>query len=161
RDGDIELDQSLGGMDKDSLKRVLAVGRGEALIGERRTRFAVRPLEPPPAAHFLVAFTREVDPPEAPALARALFALTTLLIGVAAIVAYAVGRDAQRDVDFVAQRVKNMFLVRSEPAGEPVPVRTMDATGALTSAFNDLVARFSAAEKSYTADLERVRAADR
>jgi signal transduction histidine kinase len=92
---------------------------------------------------------------------RALVALTTLLVGVAAVVAYAVARDADRDVDFIARRVRDMVQVRTEPTGEPVPVRTMDEIGALTSAFNQLVGRFGAAEKKYHDDLERVRTADR
>jgi signal transduction histidine kinase len=54
-----------------------------------------------------------------------------------------------------------MVHVRSEPAGEAVPVRTMDEVGALTVAFNALVDRFAAAQSSYQSDLERVRAADR
>jgi signal transduction histidine kinase len=84
-----------------------------------------------------------------------------MLVGVAAAVAYAVARDANRDVDFVAQRVRGMVHVRSEPTGEAVPVRTMDEVGALTVAFNALVDRFAAAQSTYGSDLERVRAADR
>jgi signal transduction histidine kinase len=54
-----------------------------------------------------------------------------------------------------------MARVRNEPTGETVPVRTMDEIGALTSAFNQLVGRFLEAEKSYHANLDRARAADR
>ena len=162
RDGEIVLDASYSPMDQSSLREVVAQQDGQAIVGGSLTRFAARPLGPPPYTLFLAVFTREPETPEVgPALARALFALTTLLVGVAAIVAYAVGRDAQRDVDLLARRVRDMFLVRSEPAGETVPVRTIDATGALASAFNDLVERFAAAEKKYKDDLERVRAADR
>jgi signal transduction histidine kinase len=64
-------------------------------------------------------------------------------------------------VDFVAERVRGMVHVRSEPTGEAVPVRTMDEVGGLTVAFNALVGRFVAAQASYQSDLERVRAADR
>ena len=111
---------------------------------------------------MLVAFVREPSAPEGgPALLRALVALTTLLVGVAAAVAYAVARDANRDVEFVAERVRGMVHVRSEPTGEAVPVRTMDEVGALTVAFNALVERFAAAQSSYKTDLARVRAADR
>jgi len=92
---------------------------------------------------------------------RALVALTTLLVGVAAAVAYAVSRDASKDVDFVARRVRGMVHVRTEPTGESIPVRTMDEVGGLTVAFNAVVDRFAAAQGSYQADLERVRAADR
>ena len=162
REGDVVLDASLGGADKPALRTVVATQRGEAITGLGRTRFVVQPLEVAPATYFLVAFVREPGAPEnAPEMVRALLALTTLLIAIAAIVAYAVVRDATIDVDFVAQRVRGMVQVRSEPTGEPVPVRTMDEVGALTSAFNDLVGRFGAAEAKYREDLERVRAADR
>jgi signal transduction histidine kinase len=93
-------------------------------------------------------------------LVTALLALSTLLVGVATIVAFAVARDAEQDVVFVTRRINGMALVRSEPAGEPVPVRAMDEVGALTSAFNDLVARFAAAQGTYQRDLARASAAD-
>jgi signal transduction histidine kinase len=158
RDGDLLFDASLGMSDRDALRRVVAQRQGEAITGLGRTRFVARPL----LNAFLVTFVREPSAPEAgPALLRALLALTTLLVGVAAAVAYAVARDANRDVDFVARRVAGMVHVRSEPAGEVVPVRTMDEVGALTLAFNALVDRFAAAQSSYQSDLERVRAADR
>ena len=162
REGDITADATLGGMSRDALRHLVEVGHGEASTNVGRTRFATRPLEPPPATHFLVAFANEPSAPEfSPALVRALVALTTLLAGVAAVVAYAVVRDANRDVEFVGQRVRGMVQVRTEPTGEPVPVRTMDEVGALTSAVNQLVGRFAAAEKTYHDDLDRVRAADR
>jgi signal transduction histidine kinase len=160
-EGDVILDATLGMSDRAALKRVVARRSGEAITGLGRTRFAVHPIDTTPPA-FLVAFVREPSAPEGgPALLRTLVALTTMLIGVAAAVAYAVTRDANRDVDFVAQRVRGMVQVRSEPAGEAVPVRTMDEVGALTVAFNALVDRFAAAQSTYGSDLERVRAADR
>jgi signal transduction histidine kinase len=135
---------------------------GEAMTGLGRTRFAARALEMPQARGYLVAFVRAPSAPEGgPALLRALIALTTLLVGVAAAVAYAVARDANKDVEFVAGHVRGMIPVRSEPTGEAVPVRTMDEVGALTVAFNELVERFSAAQRGYQNDLERVHAGDR
>ena len=162
RDGDVKLDASLGIADRAALRRVMGEHAGEAITGLGRVRFASQPLDPSPSSPFLVAFVREPSAPEgAPALLRALIALTTMLVGVAAAVAYAVSRDANKDVDFVAERVRGMVHVRSEPTGESVPVRTMDEVGGLTVAFNALVARFVAAQTSYQSDLERVRAADR
>ena len=161
-EGDVKLDASLGMADKAALRRVVSEHAGEAITGLGRVRFASQPLDAAPASPFLVAFVREPGAPEgAPALLRALIALTTLLVGVAAAVAYAVSRDANQDVDFVAERVRGMVHVRSEPTGESVPVRTMDEVGGLTVAFNALVARFVAAQTGYQSDLERVRAADR
>jgi signal transduction histidine kinase len=164
RDGDVVFDASLGMADRAALKRVVAVSSGEAVTGLGRARFGTEPLVARglSSAQVLVAFVREPSAPEAaPALVRALVALTTLLVAVAAAVAYAVARDANRDVEFVGERVRGMVQVRSEPTGEAVPVRTMDEVGALTVAFNALVARFAAAQSGYKNDLARVRAADR
>ena len=159
RSGDIVLDASLGLTAGAGLANVVVRGAGEAITGLGRVRYAAVPLD---AAQWFVAFVREPSAPEGEAaLLRALVALTTLLVGVAAAVAYAVAHDANSDVLFVGQRVREMTHVRSEPAGEAVPVRTMDEVGALTLAFNTLVDRFAAAQSSYQADLERVRAADR
>jgi hypothetical protein len=58
-DGDVLLDASLGAPDHGALKKVIALGRGEAITGLGRTRFSVQPLGPPPAAPLLVAFVRE------------------------------------------------------------------------------------------------------
>ena len=162
RDGDVRLDASLGIADRSALKRVVSERAGEAVTGLGRARFATQPIDATANGPVLVAFVREPSAPEgAPALMRALVALTTLLVGVAGAVAYAVSRDASKDVDFVAQRVRGMVHVRTEPTGEAVPVRTMDEVGALTVAFNAVVDRFLAAQASYQNDLERVRAADR
>ncbi len=122
-------------------------------------RFATRVLHE--GGDALVVFVRVPPAEGAPALFTALLALTTLLISVAAIVAFAVARDAEKDVVYVAQRVLAMAKVRTEPAGEPVALRSMDEVGVLTGAFNDLVARFSEAENAYHRDLRRAAAADR
>jgi signal transduction histidine kinase len=161
-DGEVVLDASLGAPDRGALKKVIALGRGEAITGLGRTRFSVQPLGPPPAAPQLVAFVREPSAPEGgPAFVTALLALTTLLVGVAATVAYAVARDANEDVVFITQRVRGMAHVRTEPTGEPVPVRTIDEIGVLTGQFNALVGRFAAAERGYHENLSRAHAADR
>jgi signal transduction histidine kinase len=159
RTGGLLIDASLGRTDRAELARFVADGAGQAITGLGPVRFAAAPLD---SSRVLIAFVRAPSTPEGePALLRALVALTTLLVGVAAAVAYAVARDANKDVEFVGRRVRGMLQVRSEPAGEAVPVRTMDEVGALTIAFNSVVARFAAAEGGYHRDLERVRAADR
>ncbi len=158
--GDVVLDASLGPADRGALRQVLDQHVGEAVTGLGRARFATERLAG--TLDTLVAFVREPTAPEgASDLLRALVALTTLFVGVAAAVAYAVARDANRDVEFLGERVRGMVHVRSEPAGEAVPVRTMDQVGALTVAFNALVERFASAQFAYQNDLERVRAADR
>jgi signal transduction histidine kinase len=179
-EGEMILDASLGMGDTAALRRVVQEGEGHAITGLGRVRFAARPIATPrgsPAGDhhppgatptttaqrdYVIAFVRAPSAPEGePALVRALVALTTILLGVAAVVAYAVTHDANRDVEFVAGRVRGMVHVRSEPAGEAVPVRTIDEVGALTVAFNALVDRFAAAQSSYESDLERVHNADR
>jgi signal transduction histidine kinase len=156
------LDASLGRTPVGELRRAVAERSGQATAGLGRVRFAVQGLRAPSRGMYLIAFVREPSTPEgAPALLRALVALTTLLVGVAGGVAYAVARDANKDVDFVAARVRGMLQVRSEPTGEAVPVRTMDEVGALTVAFNELVERFAAAQRGAQNDLKRVQFADR
>jgi signal transduction histidine kinase len=160
--GEVLVDASLGTIGQEALREILSLKQGEAITRVGRTRFAVRRLEPLPTLRYLVAFVAQPATPSGePALVSALVALTALLIGVAATVAYAVARDANADIGFVTGRVLGMAHVRSEPTGEPVPLRTLDEVGKLTSAFNELVGRFAAAEKTYRADLERARSADR
>ncbi len=159
--GDVVLDATLGAPDTAHLRELIAARDGEVSTLMGRTRFAARALPGDPHA-FVVSFVRVPRAPEgAPALIQALFALTTLLVGVATVVAYAVARDAQMDISYVTRRVSDMAVVRSEPSGEPVPVRTIDEVGVLTSALNELVGRFAEAELGYRRDLERARAADR
>jgi len=162
RDGVVLIDASLGRTKAAELRRAVADHQGETTTGLGRARFAARALESTEATSYIVAFVRAPSTPEGgPALLRALLALTTLLVGVAAAVAYAVARDANKDVEFVAGHVLDMLQVRTEPTGAPVPVRTMDEVGALTVAFNELVERFTAAQRVYQSDLERVHAGDR
>lgn len=153
------VDSSLGAPSTEELRGVVSAGTGELTTRAGRTAFSTASL--PDGAHVLVFVPVPGAPEGAPALVQALLALTTLLIGVAAVVAFGVASDAEHDVIFVSRRILGMALVRTEPAGEPVPVRTMDEVGALTSAFNDLVARFAAAEAKYHGDLARASAADR
>lgn len=159
-DGRSRVDATLGVPDG-TTTRVLRENDGEATTRLGRTRFHVHRVKGTDPA-VLVAFVPVPSSPEsAPALVAAMLALTILLIGTAAAVAYVVARDAEQDIAYVTQRVRGMAHVRSEPAGEPVPVRTMDEVGALTSAFNQLVARFSGSEQAYRGALARARMLDR
>ncbi len=157
--GNVTLDASVGTSNTSVLRRALAYATGEVTTGLGRARFATGRLG---MQGTLVVFVREPSVPEGEAaFVRALVALTTLLIVVATGVAYAVALDANRDVEFIGVRVRGMIPVRSEPAGEAVPIRTMDEVGLLTLAFNALVSRFAAAQSSYQTDLGRAHAADR
>lgn len=159
--GDVVHDLSLGAPKRDALLKMLSDGAGDAIRPEGRTRFSVRPIGDLPEALSVIVLVRMPERAEhGSLLASALIALATLLIGVAATVAFAVSRDATRDVDYLAWRVREMARVRAEPAGEPIPVRSIDEVGTLSLAFNDLVGRFSAAERIYREDLARASKAD-
>ena len=94
-------------------------------------------------------------------LFNAVAALTALLLGIAIAVTFSYAKDAQEDVDYVRQRIVAMARPHADPAGEPVPIRSLDQVGVLTVAFNLLVARFAAAERSYRADLRQAKEGDR
>jgi signal transduction histidine kinase len=161
-ESEVLLDASLGAPDRDALRRMTQLGHGEAVTALGRTRFAVQALLPPFQLQRVITFVREPASPEGgPAFVTALVALTTLLVGVAATVAYAVARDANEEVVFLTQRVRGMVRARTEPTGEAVPVRTLDEVGILAGGFNALVGRFGAAERTYRDNLARASAADR
>ncbi|HEY8079578.1 MAG TPA: HAMP domain-containing sensor histidine kinase, partial [Labilithrix sp.] len=161
-DARVVHDVTLGAPDATALAQMLRAGRGVAQMRLGRARFAVHAVGGDPDSLRVVAIVSEPSSAAgAPALVTALLALVTLLLGVAAIVAYAVSRDVTRDVEFVTRRVHGMAQVRSEPTGELVPARTMDDVGLLTAAFNKLVGRFGKAENAYRGDLTRASAADR
>ena len=153
-----KLDATLGPPAPDALVAFAKSAHGEATTQVGEVRFATHSLG---GGDVLYVFVRVPPAEGTPALLSALLALTTLLTAVAAIVAFAVARDAEKDVVYVGQRVLAMAKVRTEPAGESVPLRSMDEVGALTSAFNALVARFAQAEHAYHRDLRRAAAADR
>lgn len=155
-------DVTLGAPDPAALERMLGAGHGIAQMRFGRARFATRSIGSDADAPRLVVLVPEPSStPSSPALLTALLALATLLLGVAATVAYAVSRDVTHDVDFVTQRVRGMAQVRTEPTGELIVARTMDGVGILTTAFNKLVGRFATAEKDYRRNLGRASAADR
>jgi signal transduction histidine kinase len=54
-----------------------------------------------------------------------------------------------------------MARADGEPTGKPIPVRSVDPVGLITSAFNLLVERFAAAEQAYRQDLAGALAYDR
>jgi signal transduction histidine kinase len=151
-----------GALDRAAVERMLREGRGVASVRLGRARFAVAPLGPAPEAPRVVALVLEPTGARgASLLVSALAALATLLLVTAIAVAYAASRDVERDVAFVTDRIRGMKQARVEPAGELIPLRTMDEVGVLTAAFNKLVGRFAQAELDYKDDLARANAADR
>ncbi|MEZ4225480.1 MAG: HAMP domain-containing sensor histidine kinase [Polyangiaceae bacterium] len=108
-----------------------------------------------------VALPVPASPPAAQSLVASVTALVVFLVGMAALVALAVVRDVRADVEFLRRRVSDMSRAGSGPTGEPIVVRSVDQVGALTSAFNALVDRFVAADRSYRDDLQFALDSDR
>lgn len=161
-DGTSTADATLGLPENVSVMGVLSEEQGLITTNLGRARFAVKPLRAPFQSLAVVVLVAAPAQPEgSAALVRSVVALTALLVGVAAVVAYAFSRDLHADVDFVRARIVEMAEPNSSPAGALVPVRVADQVGLLTNAFNVLVDRFNAAELAYREDLTRVAAMDR
>ncbi|HEV8247937.1 MAG TPA: HAMP domain-containing sensor histidine kinase [Polyangiaceae bacterium] len=161
RHGEILVDGTQGPL-RDTPLELLSSGEGETQTALGRARFYVAALPSPDSELSLVSF---VSAPEAPFATSSLVAsvatLTALLMGAAALVAFALARDVHADVAFVRRRIADMAQHASDPAGQEVPVRSVDQVGLLTSAFNGLVDRFAAAERAYRQDLSGALAYDR
>ena len=65
------------------------------------------------------------------------------------------------DVVYVRARIADMAREGATPSGKPIVARSLDQVGLLTSAFNVLVDRFTAAEHAYRQDLAGALAYDR
>jgi signal transduction histidine kinase len=161
-DGLVIADATRGVGTRGQILKLLAQGRGETTTRLGRARYEVVRLKRPFSDRLLVAF---VEAPDTPYAARSLIgsvaALTLLLVGAAALAAFALARDVDSDVRFVRERIVAMAKEREDPAGEYIPVRSVDQVGVLTSAFNVLVDRFAAAERVYRQDLSGALAYDR
>jgi signal transduction histidine kinase len=153
--GEIVADASLRPPPRAELVRCLLAGKGVVetpLLG--RTRYAAQPLGPPLEHLSVIAMVpAPVTPTEARGLVKAVATLTALLVGAAGMVGYAFANDVRNDVAYVRHRIAAMAEADADPAGAPIPVRALDQVGVLTSAFNSLVDRFAAAERSYRQDL--------
>lgn len=160
--GAIVVDESLGAPGREEIVRLMSAGNGESKTALGRVRFAARPLPPPHENVSVLAFVSVPSPPPGSfALGRAVAALTVLLLGVAATVAWSFIRSARDDVDYVRRRILDIARTDADPAGQPIPIRSLDQVGVLTAAFNLLVSRFAAAERTYRADLRQAAEMDR
>jgi signal transduction histidine kinase len=156
RDGQILVNESFEKLPRDEVQRLLGAGDGETRTALGRVRFAARPLPSPRADLAVVAFVAAPRPPPGTvALVNSVAALTALLLGIAVTVSLAYAKAARDDVEYVRRRIVAMARPEGSPAGEPIPIRSLDQVGALTGAFNLLVDRFAAAERSYRADLHQ------
>jgi len=156
RDGQILVNESFEKPTRDDVHRLLGAKLGETRTALGRVRFATHALSPPRASLSVITFVAAPSPPPGSiALVNGVFALTALFLGIAVSVSLAYAKAARDDVDYVRRRIVGMARPDADPAGEPVPIRSLDQVGALTAAFNVLVARFAAAERSYRADLRQ------
>jgi signal transduction histidine kinase len=141
---------------QEDVLRLLDVADGETRTALGRVRFVARPLHTGDPPLSVIAFVAAPSPPPGSiALVNGVAALSALLLGIAVSVALAYTKAARDDVDYVRRRIVGMARAEGSPAGESIPIRSLDQVGALTAAFNVLVGRFAAAERSYRADLRQ------
>ena len=162
QNGRIEVDAGLHPPSREKLVELLVQGEGETFTGLGRTRFFAAPLGEPLPHLSVVSFVRAPEKPFATgSLVTSVSALAAVLIGAAALVAFAFARDVHNDVTYVRSRIVEMANEGADPTGKPIAVRSVDQVGLLTSAFNVLVDRFAAAEQAYRQDLTQALAYDR
>jgi signal transduction histidine kinase len=167
--GQVLINESFGVPSKAVIIQMLGQGEGEGITALGRVRYAARPLHPPLSTLSVIAFVAAPSPPpKSIDLGNAVATLTVLLLGVAVAVALSFTRAAREDVDYVRERITAMARGqgRNTPTGdaipiEPVPIRSLAQVGLLTAAFNLLITRFAAAERTYRADLQQASAMDR
>lgn len=116
---------------------------------------------PVPGGRLVVHGKLAAARPDRGSLLWSVAALTWILVGAAALVAFAIARDVRSDVAWVEERIAEMAGEERELLAKLIPVRNIDQVGMLTVAFNDLVDRFAAAERAYRQDLAGALAYDR
>jgi signal transduction histidine kinase len=161
-DGQVVVDGSLGAPAPEALVPLLVEGAGEQRTQHGLSRYHVASLGAPLEHLSLIAFVRAPERPFATSsLLGSVAALTVVLIGFAALVAYSFARSMHEDVVYVRERIVAMASSDTDPGGKAIPVRDADPLGSLTSAFNVLVERFTAAERAYRQDLAGAVESDR
>lgn len=78
----------------------------------------------------------------------------TLISALAVWITFIAARQIHDEVHFVRMRISDAVRSDAPSRTHTIPVRSLDEVGALASAFNLMVARFAAAERSYQADLD-------
>lgn len=153
--GEVVADGSINPPPAPGVAQLLVVGDGETQTALGRVRFYAARVPPPATELSVIVFVPAPTRPVATeSLVRLVGAFSAILLGIAALVAYALSRDVQSDVAYVRRRIVEMAKADSDPTGEPIPVRSIDQVGAMTQAFNALVERYTEAERTYRSDLE-------
>jgi signal transduction histidine kinase len=162
QDGSIIVDATLQPPGEAQIERLLVAGTGLFSTQLGRVTYWARPLAAPLGHLSLIVFVPSPETPDATRpLITSLAALATILVGVAALVAFALARDVRADVSFVRQRIAEMAQEDAVASGDTIPLRSIDEVGMLTHAFNTLVDRFDAAQRAYDQDLDGALAYDR
>ncbi len=152
--GQLLVDGSVGAPPSPGISQLLVVREGETETSLGRARFAAQRLRAPYQDANVIAFVAAPrSPVAAQSMLRSLGAYSAILLGIAALVAFALARDVNGDVTYLTRRIRDMARSDSDPMGARVPVRTLDDVGAITHAFNDLIHRFGEAQRSYREDL--------
>jgi signal transduction histidine kinase len=160
--GRVVVDTSVDAAPETPVAEMLVVGEGFVQSSTGRVAYAAQPLEAPLAHLSLIVFVHAPPaPPGSRELLRAVGVLAAILVGIAAYAAYRFSRSAYEDVAFVTRRVVAMASARRDPVGNPVPIRSLDQVGVVTSAFNSLLERFAAAERAYEHDLAQADTLDK
>ena len=158
QNGQIVINHSFGQPDRSEVLSMLVNGRGETKTETGRARFATKSLAGPLSHLSLVAMVEAPSPPPGSiTLLYAVAVLTVLFMTIAVAVVFGFIRATRDEVVNVRTRIAEMADTDANPAGKPLPVPTLDQVGVLITAFNLLVTRFSAAERSYRADLNQAK----
>jgi len=160
--GTIVFDSSLGAPSREGVEQLLVVGSGETVTRAGRTRFASAALRAPLEHLALLVFVPvETHPYGESSMVRLTLLFAAILVAIAAVAAFGLARSAQTDIAYVKNRIAGMAQPGADPAGEIIPVRTADAVGSMTNAFNEMVERFAQDELAYRHDLDKAIAYDR
>ena len=118
--GNVVVDATLRTPSRSTILDLLCTASGTTHTQLGRVRYSVHPVQSGREPTSLIVFKPAQDPPPAMGpLLTSLAVLVTLLVGVAALVASALARDVNADVDFVRRRIRAMAKQESEPAGKP------------------------------------------
>jgi signal transduction histidine kinase len=152
--GHVVIDGSVRAPSAIGVVQLLRTGQGETHTSLGRVRFYAARL-PTPLDHL--SLLSLVPAPDHPLLTDSLIellgAFTFVLLGIAALVAYALAKGAQSEIAYVETRIEGMASL-SQASGTTIPVRSLDQVGAMTETFNELVQRYAEAESAYKTDLD-------
>jgi signal transduction histidine kinase len=91
-------------------------------------------------------------------MVRLTLLFAVILVAIAALAAFGLARSVHTDIGYIKGRIVRMARPGADPAGETIPVRTADAVGSMTNAFNAMIERFTHDELAYRQDLEKATA---